>query len=354
MQEHICKLMHCLRDYIEGNEKKKLEQAINSLKEEFNFEPIAVNQIQLALFLFRDAVNNVLRSHNIKPHWMFALDSLMSTAIQAAMGILSPDPIRETREGGGSDGIGSTSGISTVNSTKSHKVLEYTAASKLHSDYQEQFEQFRTENERLLHELLESQKSYQLLLKSSLDEQKLHLQLLHQTTQQMRVFGQILTITTPSSVLRSSEAGYGSHQTVSEDDLSSQVGGAVDLISDPSVVGANELAIAGEAAAAGGTACCHHRHDSNLAGSSSGIGSSSTIGQHQQMSVQQLPLNIRDPKLVEFLTELHLDRISIEKVIKIAANFKNTSIHASFFSACSFFKKNTRMMTSCTISAEMI
>lgn len=82
--------MHSLREYLEGNDKKRLEVCIVSLKEEFNFDTAIINQIQLALFLFRDAVNNVLRSHNIKPHWMFALDSLMSSAIQAAMHILSP------------------------------------------------------------------------------------------------------------------------------------------------------------------------------------------------------------------------------------------------------------------------
>jgi mitogen-activated protein kinase kinase kinase 5 len=79
-----------LRDCIEGNNKRTIETTINGLKEELNFDPTAINQIQLAVFLFRDAVNNVLRSHNIKPHWMFALDSLVGSAVQAATHILSP------------------------------------------------------------------------------------------------------------------------------------------------------------------------------------------------------------------------------------------------------------------------
>lgn len=94
-QDHILQLMRSLREFIEGNDKRRLETSINSLKEEFS-DAAVTTQIQLAVFLFRDAVNNVLRSHNIKPHWMFALDSLMGSAIQAAIHILSPgtDEIR--------------------------------------------------------------------------------------------------------------------------------------------------------------------------------------------------------------------------------------------------------------------
>jgi len=141
--------MHGLRDYIEGNDKRKIESVINAFKEEMSSDPSGLqSQIQSAVLLFRDAVNTVLRSHNIKPHWMFALDSLMTSAIQAAIHILFPEQNREQREGGGSDGIGSNSAVSTVNSMKSHKALDFPSASKLHSEFQEQFDQIRIENSR--------------------------------------------------------------------------------------------------------------------------------------------------------------------------------------------------------------
>jgi len=82
--------MYGLREYIEASEKRKLESVINGLKEELNADAAVINQIQLAVFLFRDSVTNALRSHNIKPHWMFALDSLLGSAVQAAIHILSP------------------------------------------------------------------------------------------------------------------------------------------------------------------------------------------------------------------------------------------------------------------------
>jgi hypothetical protein len=83
--------MRTLRSFIAEQSKQPLKDVVKSLKEEFDYDGTTINQIQLALYLFTEAVNAVLRLHSIKPHWMFALDNLMRTAVQAAIMVLSPD-----------------------------------------------------------------------------------------------------------------------------------------------------------------------------------------------------------------------------------------------------------------------
>ena len=55
-QEHLVVLMRGLREFILKQEKNALAQGISSLKVALDFDGMAINQIQLALYLFHDAV----------------------------------------------------------------------------------------------------------------------------------------------------------------------------------------------------------------------------------------------------------------------------------------------------------
>lgn len=70
---------------------------------------------------------------------------------------------------------GSTSGVSTVNSVKSHKTGDSVEHDKFWHEYRDRMGSIKVENMKLLHELLESQKAYQSLLCQALDEQKAQL-----------------------------------------------------------------------------------------------------------------------------------------------------------------------------------
>ncbi len=60
--EYLSTLMRGLRDFIPEQNKSAIEGAINILREEVDFDVLALNHIQLALYLFQDAVTNSYHS----------------------------------------------------------------------------------------------------------------------------------------------------------------------------------------------------------------------------------------------------------------------------------------------------
>jgi len=198
-QNHLQRiLLPGLRDFIPQHNKTHIQEAIASLKEELDFDGAAINQIQLALLNFQEAVNLVLRNHSIKPHWMFALDSLIRSAVQAAITILSPE-LGENIAGedprdheivpnvDNDQDHESTSGVSTINSNKS--VVIRVASNVVPNDdqmlpLQQRYELLKNENLRLWHELIETQETLREMIKSTLNETKMQLQLAQQQQHQ--------------------------------------------------------------------------------------------------------------------------------------------------------------------------
>lgn len=191
-----------IRDYIIHQNKEILENAMSELKKSLDFDSTAIDHLHLALYSFQDAVITVLRSHSIKPHWMFALDNLVKSAVQEGITVLSPGmfyrftrsfitrihtkyphwPITELGANlAGQDRLDnieddneemSTSGVSTVNSTKlKPKKVELKRTI-------DDTTELKMENIRLMQDLLESHRLYQALLKSTIDEQRLNLDVL--------------------------------------------------------------------------------------------------------------------------------------------------------------------------------
>ncbi|XP_013418805.1 mitogen-activated protein kinase kinase kinase 5-like isoform X2 [Lingula anatina] len=195
--EHLLVLLKGLQQYVVSHDNKHLSFAFDKLREELDFDMTAQNEIQLALYVFHEAVNQTLKHCNIQPHWMFALDNITRNAIHAAITVFAPELGAHilgqqsaesfNQEMGGQGHVqgeeGSTSGVSTVNSTKSQKAqLQYQteANRELYSKLQSLTE----ENTRLLQELVIVNEAYQNLLKSCIQEKRVSMDHLRMLSQQ--------------------------------------------------------------------------------------------------------------------------------------------------------------------------
>uniref|UniRef100_A0A8C8R6H4 mitogen-activated protein kinase kinase kinase n=1 Tax=Pelusios castaneus TaxID=367368 RepID=A0A8C8R6H4_9SAUR len=86
--EHIAQLVSCLKSYIRSPSRRQLSQDLLGLQASLQADGLSLHHVQVPLFSFQDTVKQLLRQHQIKPHWMFALDNLMGQAVQAAFTIL--------------------------------------------------------------------------------------------------------------------------------------------------------------------------------------------------------------------------------------------------------------------------
>ncbi|TSL47571.1 Mitogen-activated protein kinase kinase kinase 5 [Bagarius yarrelli] len=224
--EHISTLVASLGDFVRMADRKIIANTLSQLKLELDFDSVAISQLQVVLFGFQDAMNKVLRNHNIKPHWMFALDNIVRKAVQTAITILVPelrphfslasesDPadqeeVEEDTIPHGSlpnknrsptvanhDDTVATSGVSTLSSTNS---VSQTAQ----RSFTVELSRMKLETSRLLEELVEREREYQCLLHQVLKERVTEIKLLKSRTEPMVVATP--SIITPSSTGREAD-----------------------------------------------------------------------------------------------------------------------------------------------------
>ncbi|XP_067896052.1 mitogen-activated protein kinase kinase kinase 15 [Heterodontus francisci] len=195
--DHIKQIIGILRDFIRSPERRVMANTISKLKLDLDFDSISINQFQLVLFVFQDAVNRVLRHHHIKPHWMFAMDNIIRRAVQTAATILIPElrfHFGPASEGQGPDKDADevedlvyqqeeqpvtkeppvTSRVSTFHSVESQDFQD------LQNILSVQLGKLRLETNRLLEDLVRKEKEYQKLLQRTIEQMKQdmhHLQL---------------------------------------------------------------------------------------------------------------------------------------------------------------------------------
>ncbi|XP_030577832.1 mitogen-activated protein kinase kinase kinase 5, partial [Archocentrus centrarchus] len=200
--QHISTLVVSLADFVRMADRKIIANTLSQLKLELDFDSTAISQLQIMLFGFQDAVNKVLRNHNIKPHWMFALDNIIRKAVQTAITILVPElrphfslasesdaadqedidddgePDRNSTHQSRAppvpahDDTVATSGVSTLSSTVSHESQNAQRSVSM------ELGRMKLETNRLLEQLLEKEREYQAILQQVLEERDQEIRLL--------------------------------------------------------------------------------------------------------------------------------------------------------------------------------
>ncbi|XP_037519075.1 mitogen-activated protein kinase kinase kinase 15 isoform X3 [Rhipicephalus sanguineus] len=212
-KEQLVALVDGFKNYIPEQNKTGLQHIIGKLKQEVNHDQKAFNQITVALYLFQSAVNEVLRNQNIKPHWMFALDALVMNAAQVASEILSYG--QEDQEDNDLEDAESTSGVSTINSSKSRSAaLQKPLALGLPSE----------ETQRVIDAIQMSEQLYQDLLRKLLDSRSQQRSFVEGCLSQSRYLHpgsreSSVTISGPSSSVPSASAGVHRPDIHRDEDL---------------------------------------------------------------------------------------------------------------------------------------
>lgn len=169
--EHLRWMLVSLKNYIsDPNCKHCIKDTLEQLRHAVDFDAAALMEIQLALYVFHEAVSKHLKSHSIQPHWMFALDNLLRGAVQEAIMILSPD-LGANIAGSKEEEI-ETSGVPSTNSGKSALLYRSSAVSEL----QNQLESIQEENMQLLQQLVDVNRMYGDVLRKTIEEKKTHLE----------------------------------------------------------------------------------------------------------------------------------------------------------------------------------
>uniref|UniRef100_G1NWF4 mitogen-activated protein kinase kinase kinase n=1 Tax=Myotis lucifugus TaxID=59463 RepID=G1NWF4_MYOLU len=83
-------LLHCLGAHIHTPNRRQLAQELRALQGQLRAQGLEPALLHRPLFAFPDAVKQILRRRQIRPHWMFVLDSLLSRAVRGALAVLSP------------------------------------------------------------------------------------------------------------------------------------------------------------------------------------------------------------------------------------------------------------------------
>ncbi|XP_055467091.1 mitogen-activated protein kinase kinase kinase 6 isoform X1 [Psammomys obesus] len=90
-RNHVEQLLRCLGAQIHTPNRRQLAQELRALQAQLRAQGLGPALLNGPLFAFPEAVKQILRRRQIRPHWMFVLNSLLSRAVRAALAVLDAE-----------------------------------------------------------------------------------------------------------------------------------------------------------------------------------------------------------------------------------------------------------------------
>uniref|UniRef100_A0A0N5AZ13 Protein kinase domain-containing protein n=1 Tax=Syphacia muris TaxID=451379 RepID=A0A0N5AZ13_9BILA len=177
-KEMLMDLLKGMRTYLLKRETTSIQEAIDGIRAQLDYEPTAISQVNLALYAFSDAVQPTLKQQNIKPHWIFALDNLIRSAVQATVSVLSPDLSAVLSEQDAPGNRLATASKENGGSHSEHSTLDSRPGSNNLATREVllaplvEHKKITEENRKLFEELIAVERTYKDLLKTTLEEKK--------------------------------------------------------------------------------------------------------------------------------------------------------------------------------------
>ncbi|KAH7696621.1 Neuronal symmetry protein 1 [Aphelenchoides avenae] len=164
-------LLSGVRSFLVPKEGESLHDTLRQIREDLGSDQVAYVQLSIALYVFPNAVQPLLKLQGIKPHWIFTLDDLIRSAVQTAINILSPEQtsvlcVQEVKPFGGA-----TVASGTVTSE---------AERYLSQELTQQHRFFTEQIKKLFEDLISVEREYTQLLEANVQEKSQHVERLRE------------------------------------------------------------------------------------------------------------------------------------------------------------------------------
>uniref|UniRef100_A0A914YRK7 Protein kinase domain-containing protein n=1 Tax=Panagrolaimus superbus TaxID=310955 RepID=A0A914YRK7_9BILA len=163
-------LLEGIRNYLLQKDAEKFGSVLRDVGNEVGQEQ--KSQLTVAMYLFPNSVHPALKHRGIKPHWMFSLDDLIRSGVQAALTLLAPDQPAHNLIQEADKQYGQNAAAAIVAATANNQVLGIETATWNLPELNQQHAFYADQIRRLYEDLIVVERDYKTLLEQTIQEKR--------------------------------------------------------------------------------------------------------------------------------------------------------------------------------------